>query len=91
MAVSADPSLIDFAATKNIVLASPILIMSILRVVRMSWQQNELAENAKEIAEAGAEMHKRLNTFTGHFSQLGKSIQGSINHYNKGSHNWKSR
>lgn len=83
LAVSADPGLIDYAAEKNIVLASPILIMSILRVVRMSWQQNELAENAKDIAKAGAEMHKRLNTFTGHFSKLGKSIQGSIDHYNK--------
>ncbi|GEM_PF-318154 len=82
MAVGADPSLIDYAAEKNIVLASPILIMSVLRVVRMSWQQSELADNAREIATAGAEMHKRLLTFTNHLSSLGKSVQSAVNHYN---------
>lgn len=82
MAVGADPSLIDFAAEKNIVLASPILIMSILRVVRMSWQQNELAENAKDIAEAGKVMHDRLNVFTEHLAKLGKHMQTAIGSYN---------
>jgi DNA recombination protein RmuC len=82
MAVGADPSLVDFAAEKNIVLASPILILSILRVVRMSWQQNELAENAKDIAEAGKEMHSRLSVFTEHLSKLGKHMNTAITSYN---------
>lgn len=82
MAVGADPSLVDYAAEKNIVLASPILILSILRVVRMSWQQNELAQNAKDIAEAGKEMHSRLAVFTEHLSKLGKHMQTALTSYN---------
>lgn len=82
MAVGADPSLVDYAAEKNIVLASPILILSILRVVRMSWQQNELAENAKDIAEAGKEMHNRLMSFTGHLEKIGTHMDRAIGSYN---------
>lgn len=83
LAVGADPSLVDFAAERNIILASPILILSVLRVVRMSWQQSELADNARDIAAAGAEMHKRLAAFADHLSGMGKTIQSTVNHYNK--------
>jgi DNA recombination protein RmuC len=82
MAVSADPTLIDYAAENNIVLASPILILSILRVVKMSWQSHDLAENAKDIAEAGATLYKRLGVFTEHLDKMGHSMQTSIKHYN---------
>ena len=48
----------------------------------MSWQQNELAENAKDIAEAGKVMHDRLNVFTEHLAKLGKHMQTAIGSYN---------
>ncbi len=80
-AIQADASLLDFAANNKIVLASPILIMSLLRVVGMSWRQVDLAKNAHEISERGSDLYKRLLTFTSHIEKIGKNLQTAMNGY----------
>lgn len=80
-AIQADPSLLDLAAEKKIVMASPILTMSLLRVVGMSWRQIELAQNAQEISSQGSELYKRLLTFTGHIEKVGKNLQNAMSGY----------
>lgn len=80
-ALRADPSLVDYAATQNIIIASPTLLMSLLRVVGMSWRQVELAKNAQEISELGGELYKRLLTFTDHIGKVGKNLQTAMNGY----------
>ena len=81
LALRADPSLVDFATSNNIVIASPTLLMSLLRVVGMSWRQAEMAKNAQEISALGAELYKRLLTFTGHIEKVGKNLQTAMNGY----------
>lgn len=80
-AIQADPSLLDLAAEKKIVMASPILTMSLLRVVGMSWRQVELAKNAQEISERGLDLYKRLLTFTDHIGKVGKGLQNAMGGY----------
>jgi len=81
LALRADSALVEFAAAKNIIIASPTLLMSLLRVVGMSWRQVELAKNAHEISERGAELYKRLLSFTGHIEKIGKNLQGAMKGY----------
>lgn len=81
LALRADPSLVDYATTQNIIIASPTLLMSLLRVVGMSWRQVELAKNAQEISELGGELYKRLLTFTDHIGKVGKNLQTAMNGY----------
>ncbi|MAE50191.1 MAG: DNA recombination protein RmuC, partial [Micavibrio sp.] len=80
-ALRADPGLVDYAASQNIIIASPTLLMSLLRVVGMSWRQVELAKNAQEISELGGELYKRLLTFTDHIAKVGKNLQNAMNGY----------
>lgn len=80
-AIQADPALLDVAANNKIVLASPILVMSLLRVVGMSWRQVDLAKNAHEISERGADLYNRLLTFTSHIEKIGKNLQTAMNGY----------
>ncbi|HEY8191492.1 MAG TPA: DNA recombination protein RmuC, partial [Alphaproteobacteria bacterium] len=63
MAVSADPTLLQDAADKKIILASPTTMMGLLRVAYYGWQQNSVAEEAKEIAELGADLYGRVAKF----------------------------
>lgn len=72
LALRADPSLVEYAAGANIIIASPTLLMSLLRVVGMSWRQVELAKNAQEISERGSDLYKRLLTFTAHLEKVGR-------------------
>ncbi|MCB1591049.1 MAG: DNA recombination protein RmuC [Alphaproteobacteria bacterium] len=82
MALRADPSLVDFAAQKNVVIASPTLLMSLLRVVSLSWRQVELAENAKVISERGLDLYRRILTFSGHMEKVGKGLKNAMDGYN---------
>jgi DNA recombination protein RmuC len=82
LSLRADPSLVDFAAERNIIIASPTLLMSLIRVVGMSWRQVELAQNAKEISERGYDLYKRLLTFTSHMDKVGKNIGAALRGYN---------
>ena len=82
LALRADPALVDFAAEKNVIIASPTLLMSLIRVVGMSWRQVDLAQNAQEISERGYDLYKRLLTFTGHIEKVGRNIGTALRGYN---------
>jgi DNA recombination protein RmuC len=82
LALRADPDIVDFAAQRNVIIASPTLLMSLIRVVGMSWRQVELAQNAKEISERGYDLYKRLLSFTGHIEKVGKNIGAALRGYN---------
>lgn len=81
IALRADPTLVEFAATQNIIIASPTLLMSLLRVVGVSWRQVELVENAQEIAELGYDLYKRFLKFTDHFEKVGGHLQKAMGGY----------
>ena len=54
-----------------------------LRTIALSWQQETLAENAREVRELGAELYERLRTWTGHMAVLQKSLTSSVDAYNR--------
>jgi DNA recombination protein RmuC len=81
MALRADPTLVDFAASKDVIIASPTLLMSLLRVVGMSWRQVELAQNAQEISALGGDLYKRFLKFTDHLEKVGKGLQTAMSGY----------
>lgn len=81
MALRADPGLVDYAVQQNVIIASPTLLMSLLRVVHMNWRQVELAANAREISALGADLYKRFLKFTEHFEKVGKGLQAAMGGY----------
>ncbi len=82
MALRGDPGLVDLAASKNIILASPTLMMALLRVVKMGWRQADLAENARAISEQGSILYQRLVVFSDHLGRVGKGLSGALDSYN---------
>lgn len=82
-ALSADPDLIDYASDNNVVIASPTLMMSLLRVVGLSWRQVAMAKNAQEISKLGGELFDRINNFALHLSKVGGGINSALSAYNK--------
>ena len=78
-----DPSLQEYAWSSNVVLASPSTLMILLRTVAMTWQQETVAESAREVSALGRELYKRLATMGAHVSRLGKSLDGAVKAYNE--------
>lgn len=82
-ALAADPDLIDFASDNNVIIASPTLLMSLLRVVGLSWRQVEMAKNAQDISKLGADLFDRITSFTKHLDKVGKGLESALGAYNK--------
>jgi DNA recombination protein RmuC len=78
-----DPSLQEYAWSSNVILASPSTLMVLLRTVAMTWQQETIAESAREVSELGRELYKRLSTMGAHVTRLGKSLDGAVKAYNE--------
>jgi DNA recombination protein RmuC len=70
-----DPTLIQQAADRNIILASPLILMAILRTVAQGWHQAHLAEHSRAIEEMGKELHKRAANFLERYEKIGRKIQ----------------
>ena len=82
-ALEQDPSLIELAVSNNVIPASPTNLIGLLRAVHYGWQQETIAESAREVSELGRELYKRLATMGGHVSRLGKSLDGAVKAYNE--------
>ena len=78
-----DPSLQEYAWSSNVILASPSTLMMLLRTVSMTWQQETIAESAREVSALGRELYKRLSTMGAHFAKLGRTLDGAVDAYNK--------
>lgn len=83
LAVSQDQSLLEEASRANIILASPTTIMGLLRVVMYGWQQQKIADEAKTVANLGADLYRRVAVFGDHMGKLGRSLSGAVEGYNK--------
>ena len=81
-ALSNDPSLHEYASSKDIVLASPSILIPMLRVIALAWRQESIVESATEIAELGRQLHARLSTVADHLTKMGKSLTSSVEAYN---------
>ena len=82
-ALEHDSSLLEHAVTNHVLLATPTTLIGLLRAVAYGWQQDALAENAREVQQIGRELYKRLATFGEHMARTGRSLSGAVDAYNK--------
>ncbi|MEO9011122.1 MAG: DNA recombination protein RmuC [Nakamurella sp.] len=82
-AMRADPSLMEFAFSKKVALASPVTLWSVLKSVAYTWQQDVLTEDAKKLFDLSRELYGRIATMSAHIDKLGRSITTTVNDYNR--------
>jgi DNA recombination protein RmuC len=78
-----DRALNEDAWASGVVLASPTLLFGILRTAAATWQQETLAESAREIVELGRELYRRLTPWAAHLTRIGKSLDSTVKAFNE--------
>jgi DNA recombination protein RmuC len=81
-ALEAEPTLLEHASAKKVVLATPTTLIALLRTVAYAWTQEQLAANAREIQTIAREMYERIGTVAGHVDRLGRSLETTVRSYN---------
>jgi DNA recombination protein RmuC len=82
-AIEADPSLLEAGGNERVVLASPMMLIALLRTIAAVWNEEKVAESARAVNELGRELYERLTVMTDHFVTLGKRLDGAVQAYNQ--------
>ncbi|MCA9284002.1 MAG: DNA recombination protein RmuC [Phycisphaerales bacterium] len=81
-AMELSPDLHANAMASNVLIATPTLLVALLRAIAYGWRQEDVARNAHDIADAGRDVYERLATFAGHLGKVGESLQRAGKAYN---------
>lgn len=82
-ALEHEPGLMEYAVANHVLLATPTSLIALLRAVAYGWQQDALAENAREVQLLGAQLYQRLAVLGEHFAGVGKGLNSAVSAYNK--------
>jgi DNA recombination protein RmuC len=82
-AMEQDPSLMEYAFSKRIILANPVTLWALLKTIAFTWQQDVLTEDAKKLFDLGKELYSRLSTLSEHADKLRRSIESTVSSYNQ--------
>ncbi len=82
-AIAADPDLLEYAARKSVILASPTTLLTILRAVALGWREAKVAQEAKQIFNLATDLYERFRRSTEYVEGVGDGLKASIKEYNR--------
>jgi DNA recombination protein RmuC len=90
-ALSEDPALLEYGVEQQVLIATPTTLIALLRAVHYGWKQELIAKSAREIAETGRELHRRIARFAEPFARVGRQLGSAVNAYNEAVGSFESR
>jgi DNA recombination protein RmuC len=81
-ALDVDPSLIEDAMSRRVLIATPTTLLALLHSVGYGWQQERVAESAQAISDLGRDLHGRLAKLSSLMATLGKRLNSTVSAYN---------
>ncbi len=81
-ALQADPSLIDRAIAKKVLLATPATLIALLKAAAYGWRQEDVSRNAQVIADLGRQLYDRIAGFAENLDKVGRGLETASKAYN---------
>jgi DNA recombination protein RmuC len=82
-ALEADPTLIEDAMARRVLVVTPTTLLGLLWSIAYGWQQERVAESAQAVSELGRELHGRLAKLSTLLGTLGSRLNGAVRAYNE--------
>jgi DNA recombination protein RmuC len=82
-AAEVNDGLMDELESQRVFLATPMTLMVLLRVVGVAWQQETVAESAREIWKLGRDLHRRLGKLGDRIQVLGRRLKSAVTAFNE--------
>ncbi|MBB4138717.1 DNA recombination protein RmuC [Microbacterium invictum] len=90
-ALEEDPSLLDYAFSRRVALASPVNLWAVLKTVAYTWTQQDVSDEARTLFDLGNELYHRLGALAGHADDLRRAIERTVDSYNRFAGSLESR
>ncbi len=90
-ALEEDPSLLDYAFSKRVALASPVNLWAVLKTVAFTWTQQDVSQEARALFDLGNQLYQRLGSLASHADDLRRAIERTVDTYNKFAGSLESR
>ena len=81
-ALQGDPSLIDRAIAKKVLLATPATLIALLKATAYGWRQEDVSRNAQVIADLGRQLYDRIAGFADNLDKVGRGLESASKAYN---------
>ena len=81
-ALQADPTLIDRAIARKVLLATPASLIALLKAAAYGWRQESVSKNAEAIADLGRQLYDRIANFAEHLDKVGRGLESASKSYN---------
>jgi DNA recombination protein RmuC len=91
VALDEDPTLLEYAFSKRVALASPVNLWAVLKTVAYAWTQQEVSDEARTLFTLGNQLYERLGTLAQHADGLRRAIERTVDSYNKFAGSLESR
>jgi DNA recombination protein RmuC len=82
-ALATDLTLLEYAADRKIFLASPTVLLPLLRAVAASWKAEKTEENAKRMHDAAVDLFNRFVKVMDHLRAVGARLGSTVEKYNE--------
>lgn len=81
-ALEARPQLYQDAFDRKILIASPTILIAMLKSAALNWRQEKMTEHAQAVAAMAKDLYDSLQVMSKNLSGLGKALSGALGKYN---------
>ena len=81
-ALEQDPALMEYAFKKNVALASPVSLFSVLKTINYIWRQNADESQVRSMIKLGRELYERVGKVASLAADLGNKLTNTVKSYN---------
>jgi DNA recombination protein RmuC len=78
-----DSELFESAVQKKIIVASPMILIPLLRAIEIGWKAERTEENAKKMHDAGVELFNRFVIVMEKIATVGHALESTVGKYNE--------